>query len=327
MKVLITGGLGFIGSNLTKLLLSKKSVKKIIIIDNFSKSSTKYLDLFAKYKIYKSKNKYKKSNARVEVIKADIMDYKFALKVTKNIDYVVHLAAESGVDASINEPKKAFDINVIGTFNYLDAARVNNIKRFIFSSSGAVFGNAKPPISEDMPRSPISPYGSSKLSIESFCETYSSVFSINSTILRFSNAYGNYSNHKTSVVSTFINRLINRQSLVINGNGEHTRDFIHVEDICSAMFKCLRNKVGSETFHVATGNETSLNSLIRIFKESLNDEYQKNIKVIYKNPRLGDMKKNYSSIAKIKKELKWKPKYNLKDGLKSTISWYMGEKN
>ncbi len=323
MNILITGGLGFIGSNLVELLLSKKSIKKILIVDNFSKSSTKYLDTITKYKIFSSAHNYKSSSQRVQVIKSDINNKEFAFKITKNIDYVVHLAAESGVDVSINKPYESFQTNVLGAYNYIEASRQNNIKRFIFASSGAVFGDAKPPLKEINLRVPISPYGSSKLSIESFCETYSNVFGLNTTILRFSNAYGPYSLHKQSIVSKFINNILTKKPIIVNGDGSITRDYVYVSDLCNAIFKSIKDTNGLKTYHVGTGKETSIKDLLKIFKkECINHD----ISIKYGPNRVGDMKKNYTSIAKIKKYLNWSPRISLQKGFSQTFKWFLSQK-
>ena len=323
MRVLITGGLGFIGSNLVEYLLSKKSIKKIIIVDNFSKSSTKYLDMITKYKLFMSAKNYKKTSNRVQVIKTDINNKEFAFKVTKNIDYIVHLAAESGVDVSISKPYESFQTNVLGAYNYIEASRLNNVKRFIFASSGAVFGDTKPPLKESNIRAPISPYGSSKLTIETFCETYSNVFGLNATILRFSNAYGPYSLHKQSIVAKFINNILSKKEILVNGNGSITRDYVYVSDICNAIYKSIKDKSGIKTYHVGTGKETSIKQLINIFMtECVNHD----ITIRYGSDRVGDMKKNYTSIAKIKKYLNWSPKISLQKGFSQTFKWFLSQK-
>ena len=322
MKVLITGGLGFIGSNLVKYLLSKKSVKKIVIVDNFSKSSTNYLDSITKYKLFTSAKSYKNSSSKVEVIKSDINNKNFAFKVTENVDYVIHLAAESGVDISISKPYESFQTNVLGAYNYIEASRLNDVKRFIFASSGAVFGNTKPPLIESNNREPISPYGSSKLTIETFCETYANVFGLNTTILRFSNAYGSYALHKQSIVSKFINNILANKPIVVNGNGSITRDYIHVSDICNAIYKSIKDKSGAKTYHVGTGKETSIKQLIKIFKTKCSNH---DISVKYESNRVGDMKKNYTSIVKINKHLNWVPKISLEKGLSLTFKWFLSQ--
>ncbi len=323
MKILITGGLGFIGSNLLNLLVGKKTVKKIIIVDNFSKSSLKYINTICKYKYFSNKKNYTHSKNRVVIIKADITDYKFALKISKDIDYIVHLAAESGIDASIKTPKQSFDTNVKGTMNYLESARLNNIKGFIFASSGAVFGDSKPPMKEFFLRAPISPYGSSKLSIESFCETYTNVFNLNSTILRFSNAYGAFSTHKKSIVTSFIYNIIRKKPIKINGDGKHTRDYIFAEDLCKAIYKSICKCKGNNTFHISTGKETSINKLIDKLKIIFNDNAIVLPKIVNGPIRLGDMRFNSLSTIHSKKKLNWQSKTTIDAGLKKTVTWFL----
>ncbi len=327
MKILITGGLGFIGSNLLDKLHRNISIKKIIIIDNFSKTNLSNLSNNIRYKYYSSGKSYTRSRYRVEIIKADISDHKLAIKLTRGIDYVVHLAAESGVELSINNPQEAFNINVKSTFNYLEASRINNIKRFLFASSCAVFGDIEPPHHEELPRKPISPYGSSKLSIESFCETYNNIFKLNTTILRFSNVYGNHSIHKNSVISKFVKNILNNKAITINGDGKITRDYIHVEDICNAIYKCMKLKKSMQVYHVATGKETTLNILVFMIKKIFKKYNKNNILVKHTNERIGDMKKNYSIVSKIEKEANWKSKISLHRGLDETIKWYLTELN
>ena len=326
MKILITGGLGFIGSNLVQLLIKKKSIKKIIIVDNFSKTSLSYIELICKFKFFEQSSGFKSTKDRIVVIKEDIKNYKFALNITKNIDCIIHLAAESGIDVSISSPKKSFDTNVIGTFNYLEAARNNNVKLFIFASSGAVFGITKPPMKENFPRLPISPYGSSKLSIESFCETYSNVFNINTTILRFSNAYGLYSSHKKSVVANFIKNIINNKIIYINGNGKQTRDYIFAEDVVNGIYKSILNSKKSRTYHIATGKETSVNNLIKKLISTFNKTKYAIPEIINTEGRRGDIKHNCLSIAHSKKNLNWSNITVLDKGLKKTINWFLSVK-
>ena len=323
MKVLITGGLGFIGSNLLELLISKKNIKQIIIIDNQSKSSLQYIKSICNYKYFSKSKDYIINRSKVNVINADILNYQFALKVTKKIDYIVHLAAESGIDSSINFPKKSFNINVNGTMNYLEAARINDVKGFIFSSSGAVFGKSNPPMREFINRAPISPYGSSKLSIESFCETYSNIFNLNTTILRFSNVYGKYSRHKSSVVTTFIKNILHKKSLKINGDGKHTRDYIYATDLCRAIYQSILKCKGCNIFHVSTGKETSINKLIKKIFSIFSKKKYKMPSLVYKSNRPGDMRFNSLSTTYIKKNLKWENKTSLDKGLYKTISWYL----
>tara|TARA_B100001769_G_scaffold267068_1_gene254010 strand:- start:287 stop:1261 length:975 start_codon:yes stop_codon:yes gene_type:complete len=323
MRVLITGGLGFIGSNLLELLISKPKIKQIIIVDNQSKSSLEYIDTICEYKYFSKSNDYTMSRNKVVVVNADITNYKFSLRVTKNIDYTIHLAAESGIETSIKNPKQSFNINVNGTMNYLEASRINKVRGFIFSSSGAVFGTSKPPMKEFFNRAPISPYGSSKLSIESFCETYSSVFNMNTTILRFSNVYGKYSAHKSSVITTFINNILHKKPLKINGDGKHTRDYIYASDLCRAIYQSILKCKGCNIFHVSTGKETSINKLIKKIFSIFSKKKYKMPSLVYKSNRPGDMRFNSLSTTYIQKKLKWENKTNLDKGLHKTISWYL----
>ena len=323
MRILITGGLGFIGSNLINLLIRKKNIRKIIVIDNQCKSNLNYIKEITKYKYHPNKKDYKNSQNKVIVINADTRDFDFAKKITKNIDVVIHLAAESGIDLSIQQPKESFDVNVIGTFNYLESCRINKVKSFIFSSSGAVFGQSKPPMIERTERKPISPYGSSKLSIESFCETYSAVFNINTTVLRFSNAYGLFSQHKKSVISNFIKKILYNNKLIINGDGKNTRDYIFAEDIAIAIYKSIKQKGKFNSFHVSTGSQTSILKLIKIIKDEFSKHAVKIPKIIHGKERTGDIKFNSLSPLLIKKNLNWKPSITLKKGISKTISWFI----
>ena len=322
MKILITGGLGFIGQNLLRFLINKKEIVKIIVIDNYSQVKRPDLKDLKNIK-YFSKENYKKNTSKINIIKANIKDFSFAKLICREIDSVIHLAAESGVDISVKKPKYAFDVNVLGTFNYLEASRLNNVKNFIFASSGSVFGTATPPMHEDYEKSPISPYGSSKLAIESFCNSYASVYDINTTILRFSNAYGNHSFHKNSVISKYIKNILNNKPLIVFGDGRQTRDYIHVNDIVLAIFKSIKTKSKSESYHIGTGIETEINQIIKIMS-SIFKKLGYNIPaIVYENNRIGDMKNNSLYIKNTYKKLKWKSAIQLDEGIKNTISWYI----
>ncbi len=207
--------------------------------------------------------------------------------------------------------------------NYLESARINNIKGFIFASSGAVFGKSKPPMKEFFNRLPISPYGSSKLSIESFCETYSNIFDLNTTILRFSNAYGKYSAHKTSVVTTFIKNIIHQKDLKINGDGKHTRDYIYADDLCKAIYQSMIKCQGNNTFHISTGKETSINKLIKKISLIFNKMTYKMPLITHKSNRAGDMRFNSLATSYAQKHLKWKNKTKIDVGLLKTITWFL----
>ena len=323
MKILITGGLGFIGSNLVNYLIKKKRIKKIIIIDNQSKSDLTYLESICKYRYFKNIKDYKANNSRVIVVNACTTNSNFSHQITKNIDCVVHLAAESGVDLNIKNPKKAFDINIKGTFNFLDACRVNKVKNFIFASSGAVFGNAKPPMSETTIKTPISTYGSSKLAIETFCETYSKLFNIKTTVLRFSNAYGPYSLHKKSIIANFLKNILDDKPLIINGDGKTTRDYVHALDISAAIYKSFSQKENYNNFNISTSIETSINDLVSIISSHTKKYDMRNIKVEHSQERIGDMKYNSMNPKKYINKYKKNNFISLNTGIQKTIKWFI----
>ena len=308
-KVFITGHTGFKGSWLSAWL-TQLGAKVTGLSDRIPTEP-------AHYNLIKENLN---SDLRIDVKDADAI-YSTISEIRP--DYVFHLAAQPIVLESYENPLNTFNTNVIGAYNYLESSRVNKVKRFIFASSGAVFGDTKPPLKESNIKAPISPYGSSKLTIETFCETYSNVFDLNTTILRFSNAYGPYALHKQSIVSKFINNILSNKPIVVNGNGSVTRDYVHVSDICNAIYKSIKDKNGAKTYHVGTGKETSIKQLIKIFKtECVNHD----INVKYGSDRVGDMKKNYTSITKIKKDLKWHPKISLSKGFAQTFKWFMSQK-
>ena len=323
MKILITGGLGFIGSNLVNYLIKKKRIKKIIIIDNQSKSDLTYLESICKYRYFKNIRDYKANNSRVTVVNACTTNSNFSYQITKNIDCVVHLAAESGVDLNIKNPKKAFNINIKGTFNFLDACRVNKVKNFIFASSGAVFGNAKPPMSETTIKTPISTYGSSKLAIETFCETYSKLFNIKTTVLRFSNAYGPYSLHKKSIIANFLKNILDDKPLIINGDGKTTRDYVHASDISAAIYKSFYQKENYNNFNISTSIETSINDLVSIISSHTKKYDMRNIKVEHSQERIGDMKYNSMNPKKYMNKYKKNNFISLNTGIQKTIKWFI----
>jgi len=240
------------------------------------------------------------------------------------MDIIVHLAANTGVGPSVENPALDMEINVVGTFNMLEAARHNKVKRFIFASSGAPAGECEPPIHEEFPPHPVSPYGARKLAGEGYCSAYYKTFGVETIALRFGNVYGPGSGHKNSVVAKFIKKAINGETLEIYGDGTQTRDFIYIDDLIRAIRLSQSVKgIGGEIFQIATNKETTVSEMVDILIPILNNSGIKNIKVINGEQRLGDVMRNFSDTYKAKHILRWIPERDLYHGLDSTVSFFV----
>lgn len=325
MNWLITGGCGFIGTSLIARLLLDSGVKhNIRILDNLSTGTRADLSYVTSFMEVESADSLSTSFDGVELVVGDILNDSLAYKITKGVDVIVHLAANTGVGPSVEDPRLDCFTNVIGTFNYLDAARINNVPRFIFASSGAPAGEVEPPIHEELPPHPVSPYGASKLAGEGYCSAYNKSFGIDTVMLRFGNVYGPGSLHKSSVVAKFIRKALDGEVLEVFGDGSQTRDFIYIDDLIDALVLSSKVKgIGGEAFQIASGMETTVgemtNNLVKVMQE-----YGVNgIKVINGDDRLGDVKRNYSDTSKAKKRLNWQPKVSQKEGLIKTVEYFV----
>ena len=266
MKWLITGGCGFIGRNLVKELFEEGG-HAIRIVDNLSVGSREDLAQvcdFTESDPDISSPQHSVLNTQssvVQLIAGDIIDDQVAIKLAKGVDVIVHLAANTGVGLSVEDPRSDCINNVLGTFNYLEAARQNAVKRFVFASSGAPIGECEPPIHEELAPHPVSPYGASKLSGEAYCSAFYHSFGVETVALRFGNVYGPLSGHKNSVVARFIRQAINGETLEIYGDGYQTRDFINIDDLVRAIrLSEHKPEIGGEAFQIATNKETALSS-------------------------------------------------------------------
>jgi UDP-glucose 4-epimerase len=301
--ILVTGGCGFIGTNLVKYLSG--AGYKIKILDNLSSGNKETMFAAAsKLQIH-------------DLIIGDIRDRDIVKKALSKIEAVVHLAAHTSVIESLERPEECWSINVSGTFNILEACRQNGVNTFILASSNAVLGEQPPPADETKVPSPISPYGASKLAGEALCSTYFHSFGLNTISLRFANCYGPYSAEKSSVIPKFIKKLKNKEPLIIYGDGNQTRDFVHAKDICRAIELCILNAetAAGEVFQIASGLETSINELVAI----LQDVWGSTIQVIHEPERKGEIVRNYSNIAKAGQMLNFKPGTSLKDGIRQLV--------
>lgn len=323
---LVTGGCGFIGTSLVRNLIQEVR-HAIRIVDNLSVGSREGLASVCKF-VEREFGEIGSAMEGVELIVGDILDEKLAEQAAKGVDIIVHLAANTGVGPSVEDPRFDCVTNVIGTLNYLEAARRNKIKRFIFASSGAPVGECEPPIHENLAPHPVSPYGASKLAGEGYCSAYYRTFGIETVALRFGNVYGPLSGHKNSVVAKFIRQAMEGETLEIYGDGSQTRDFIYIDDLVRAIRYAGKAKgIGGEIFQIATNDETTVTELVDNLLPILAKEGFKSVKVQKAAPRLGDVMRNYSDTRKALEKLGWASQVSLEEGLQRTLEWFMTQGN
>src|ERR1700733_6052373 len=231
MSWLITGGCGFLGTSLVKRLVDR-GISSIRILDALLVGSRADLSLVTDYT---EPTSFKNPPIGVELVVGDVRDAQLVLDACVGCATVVHLAANTGVDQSVRDPRTDCLVNVIGTLNCLEAARSNGAKRFVFASSGAPAGEIEPPIHEEIAPHPVSPYGASKLAGEGYCSAYFRTYQLETVALRFGNVYGPGSLHKGSVVAKFISRALSGLPMEVFGDGQQTRDFIYIDDLIDAV--------------------------------------------------------------------------------------------
>jgi len=320
-KYLITGGCGFLGCALIKELLSQGD--SVRVIDNLSTGSRGDLASVSNFDELSVNNIIDAPNG-LELVVGDILDDGLAMIITKGCDVIVHFAANTGVGPSVEDPRSDCMTNVLGTFNYLEAARINGVPRFVFASSGAPAGEVEPPIHEELPPHPVSPYGASKLAGEGYCSAYYRTFGVDTVMLRFGNVYGPGSLHKNSVVAKFIRQAIVGETLEIYGNGNQTRDFIYIDDLINAvLLAVITPDIGGETFQIATSKETTVGEMTEALMDILKSFGVYSIKLENTENRLGDVERNYSDTTKARTRLGWKPTVSLTEGLLKTVQYFL----
>ena len=305
MRVLVTGGAGFIGSHTVDRLV--KVGHQVRIIDNLSSGRLENIQDHL-------------TSGKVEFEKGDVRDPNFVAKSLKGIEAVVHLAAIISVPLSVENPDLTFDINLSGTTSLLRLSVKEGVHRFVFASSCAVYGDpASLPIKEEAATNPISPYAESKLKAEQACLDLNGRQLLQSVVLRFFNVYGprQADNDYSGVITRFIERTKKNLPLVIYGNGSQTRDFVNVNDIVEAILLSLEKvKVQGEIFNIGTGKPTSINELA---KAVLSLSRAKS-KISYKEPRVGEIKDSYADITKARNLLDYEPTVSLKEGLRNLMT-------
>lgn len=304
-KVVVTGGAGFIGSNIAKELAIKNHV---IAIDDLSTGDIKNIqDLI--------------DSKKIEFIKGSITDLELLKKTFKNVDYVFHEAAIPSVPRSVKDPVRSNFVNVNGSLNVLIAARDNCVKKVVYASSSSVYGDTPTlPKKEDMKTYPLSPYAVSKLTAEYYCQVFANIYNLSTISLRYFNVYGPHQNPNSeyaAVIPKFIKSILNDKKPTIYGDGEQTRDFTYIEDVVNANIIAAESEQNG-IFNIGGGKCTSIKELASIIMKIC----EKTLDLDYQQPRHGDIKHSLADISKAEKKLNYKPKFNLEDGLKETIKWF-----
>jgi nucleoside-diphosphate-sugar epimerase len=301
-SVLITGGAGFIGSHLVDRLIAENL--EVVVLDNLQGGRVENI-----HKHVGKKN--------FRFIRGDVRDYGLIKRLVKDVDAIFHQAAIVSVPRSLEDPVFVNDVNVNGTLNLLKTSINSGVKRFVYASSCAMYGDRENlPMKEDMILEPLSPYGVSKLAAESYARAFYKVFGLETVCLRYFNVYGSrqVQGPYSGVITQFIDCLAKNLPLVIFGDGEQTRDFVHVQDVVEANMLALKNgKIIGETYNIATGVATTINQLAKILMEITN---KTELRLVRAEPRKGDIKHSVADISKARRELRYKPRISLEEGLK-----------
>lgn len=302
MKILVTGGAGFIGSAIVDRLISQGD--EVVIIDNLSTGKEKNINPAAKF------YKLDIQDTRIENIFKD-----------EQIKIVNHHAAQIDVRKSVDDPIFDAQVNVIGSLNLLQLSVKYKVKKFIFASSGGtVYGEQMfYPATEDHPTHPISPYGISKLSVEHYLSYYYLIHNLKYVVLRYANVYGPRQDPwgEAGVVAIFINKILTKQQPIINGDGEQTRDYTYVDDVVNANILTMNSDI-TGIFNISTGVETSVNKLFALVVNTINADVQK----VYGPAKKGETNRSCLNYSKIKEILGWEPKIKIEDGIKQTVAYF-----
>ena len=315
-NILVTGGAGFIGSNLCEELISLGA--NVTCLDNFSTGFRENLDAI-------------KDCPNFKLIEGDIRNLEDCKLACENQDFVLHEAALGSVPRSINDPITSNDVNVGGFLNMLVAARDANVKRFVYAASSSTYGDSESlPKVEDVIGKPLSPYAITKYVNELYADVFKRTYDFDTIGLRYFNVFGRKQNPNgayAAVIPKFVMQLMNHESPVINGGGEYSRDFTYIDNVILMNLLALTSDNSAsvnQVYNTAFGERTTLNDLVSNLKEYLSDFDPKiaDVEVIYGDYRKGDVPHSLASIDKAKKLLEYQPKHSMKEGLKEAVKWY-----
>ncbi|MGL4594553.1 MAG: SDR family oxidoreductase [Thermoguttaceae bacterium] len=314
MKYLITGGAGFIGSNLARFILDKGH--EVVVLDNFAtgkrENLTEILD-------------------RITLIEGDIRDRNALLKIVPECAAIFHQGALGSVPRSVDDPKTSHDVNVNGTLNVLDVAREVGVKRIVFAASSSAYGDQpESPKIETMPPLPISPYAASKLACEGYMQAYSAAYKMETVSLRYFNVFGPRQDPfgaYAAVIPAFASKLLAGENPVVFGDGEQTRDFCYIENVCTANW--LASQAPAENcngvpMNIACNAAVSLNQILKKLESLMQKELNgRKVEPIYKPTRAGDVKHSLADISRAKKMIGYEPIVYFDAGLERAIDWYV----
>lgn len=304
MKIVITGGAGFIGSNIAEEL-TKDNANEVIVVDDLSTGKMENI-----------------KDLDINFVEGSIMDLELLQETFKEVDYVFHQAAIPSVPRSIKDPIATNNANINGTLNVLVAARDCSVKKVIYASSSSVYGDTPElPKREDMTPNPLSPYAVTKLLGEYYGSVFNAIYGLKTVALRYFNVYGPkqdpYSDY-AAVIPKFVSRVSEDDPPLIYGDGRQTRDFTFVRDVVTANIEAMRSEA-TGVFNIASGSRISINELAELVMKLMS----KKLAVIFEAPREGDVKHSLAEISKAKAKFGYEPDYSLEKGLEETIRWFL----